>query len=445
MPREVIMPALGMAQDSGVIVTWLKSPGDTVAEGDALFEVETDKATMEVEAQAAGFLTRVTAAAGDDVPVGKVIALISDTADAPAPADGEADAAPAEEAAPAELPQGHDVIMPALGMAQDTGLLVGWLKPPGDVVAADDVLFEVETDKSTMEVPAGHDGYVAALLAEAGEEVPVGQAVAIISPEKPDAPVRRRADAKADAKANAKADAKPVAPETEPARPASAAQPRARPAPAPQPARAAGRILASPKARRLALEQGLDLERLVSAGHPQPFHVRDLEALRVMGREQPSPTVSPVARPLRLTAETGGDGLAAFMEWAAAAGDLDEHALLAGFAAASLRSDDAEIVVAVDAFGASRHYRDPDRPRLGASAAEAADGVPHLRLRDLRRARVTSVSMGAEDAPVVTITGTGPGLRLTLECAADQLSADRALALLTDLAGRIEEPLRHLL
>ena len=61
----------------------------------------------------------------------------------------------------------HEVIMPALGMAQDSGLIVAWHKAPGDEVAAGDVLFEVETDKSTVEVEAGQDGFVAALLAEA--------------------------------------------------------------------------------------------------------------------------------------------------------------------------------------------------------------------------------------------------------------------------------------
>src|SRR6056297_2792541 len=99
MPHEVIMPALGMAQDTGKIVSWLKKPGDAVNAGDALFEVETDKATMEVEAPADGYLTDVQAGDGEDVPVGNVIALISDTAQdsgnvaAPAPVADE-DAAP---------------------------------------------------------------------------------------------------------------------------------------------------------------------------------------------------------------------------------------------------------------------------------------------------------------------------------------------------------------
>ena len=76
MPYEVKMPQLGMNQDSAVIVSWLKAAGDKVAKGDVIFEVETDKATMEVEAAADGFLAGIVAGEGDDVPVGDLIALI---------------------------------------------------------------------------------------------------------------------------------------------------------------------------------------------------------------------------------------------------------------------------------------------------------------------------------------------------------------------------------
>ena len=85
MSHDVIMPALGMAQDSGLLVSWFKQPGDAVAIGDALFEVETDKATMEVEAQHAGFLTQISAKSGDEVPVGQVIAVIAASQDAAVP------------------------------------------------------------------------------------------------------------------------------------------------------------------------------------------------------------------------------------------------------------------------------------------------------------------------------------------------------------------------
>jgi pyruvate dehydrogenase E2 component (dihydrolipoamide acetyltransferase)/2-oxoglutarate dehydrogenase E2 component (dihydrolipoamide succinyltransferase) len=197
MSHDVIMPALGMAQDSGLLVNWFKQSGDEVAIGDALFEVETDKATMEVEAQHAGFLADIAAKAGEEVPVGQVIAVIRDSRDAVTPGAAAAGDQPLRSVAQNEaLPEGQAVIMPALGMAQDTGLLVNWLKQQGDAVAADEVLFEVETDKSTMEVSAGFDGFVAAQLAAAGDNVPVGQDVAIISSAKPEVPMQRaRAEA----------------------------------------------------------------------------------------------------------------------------------------------------------------------------------------------------------------------------------------------------------
>jgi len=79
------MPALGMNQDTGRLVQWLKREGETVTRGEPLMEVETDKATVEVEAPASGVLARVAALPGDDVPVGELVAVIL--------AAGEADAA----------------------------------------------------------------------------------------------------------------------------------------------------------------------------------------------------------------------------------------------------------------------------------------------------------------------------------------------------------------
>ena len=76
MAHDVTMPQLGMAQDAGKIVSWAKAPGDAVAAGEALFEVETDKAVMEVEAPAGGYLSAVAYGDGAEVPVGAVIARI---------------------------------------------------------------------------------------------------------------------------------------------------------------------------------------------------------------------------------------------------------------------------------------------------------------------------------------------------------------------------------
>jgi pyruvate dehydrogenase E2 component (dihydrolipoamide acetyltransferase)/2-oxoglutarate dehydrogenase E2 component (dihydrolipoamide succinyltransferase) len=430
MPHDVTMPQLGMAQDAGKIVSWLKAPGDAVAKGDALLEVETDKAVMEVEAQANGYLTGVTAAEGEDVPVGQVIARISDSAEG-----DEAPPTPAPAAATLEgdLPDGHKVTMPQLGMAQDTGLLVTWLKAPGDQVAADDVLFEVETDKSTMEVEAGRAGWLAATLAHEGEEVPVGQPVAILSADKPQAPMARSV------KDGAKAPAAP-APDTATVEANPQAPAPAKPAAKAPAAQAGGRILASPKARRLALEQGLDLARLVKAGHPQPYHVADLDVLSALPAATPTAGAAAQA-PRRLTATCHADGLADFAAWVAGSVP-DQGAILAGMAGASLGGN-GPVTVAVDRVGKTRAYSVP--PGRALSAVTASDTLPALILRDLRGTPVTSVAMGAEAVPVLSVTSEGAGLSITLECAADQLDAPEAIRLLTEFAGRMEHPLRHLL
>src|SRR5690348_1077153 len=124
MPHDVIMPALGMAQDTGLLVSWLKQPGDAVKKGDALFEVETDKATMEVEAQDEGFLSAVTAPAGSDVPVGQVIAKIVASAGEVerAVAAPPTSAAPPEPAAPRTEPQKSEPSAPSAPPAKPATL-----------------------------------------------------------------------------------------------------------------------------------------------------------------------------------------------------------------------------------------------------------------------------------------------------------------------------------
>jgi pyruvate dehydrogenase E2 component (dihydrolipoamide acetyltransferase) len=95
MPTDVIMPALGMAQETGTVVQWKKHAGDQVVKGEPLLEVETDKAVVEVESPASGTLSSISAEAGVEVPIGTVIALIL------APHEGSVTSPPAGEAGPA--------------------------------------------------------------------------------------------------------------------------------------------------------------------------------------------------------------------------------------------------------------------------------------------------------------------------------------------------------
>jgi len=88
MANSVIMPALEVAQETAKLVAWLKKEGDSIQKGEMLLEIETDKATMEVEAEADGVLAGVTAAVGEDIPVGQVIAWILDPGESLPGADG---------------------------------------------------------------------------------------------------------------------------------------------------------------------------------------------------------------------------------------------------------------------------------------------------------------------------------------------------------------------
>lgn len=325
----------------------------------------------------------------------------------------------------------HEVIMPALGMAQDSGLIVAWHKAPGDEVAAGDVLFEVETDKSTVEVEAGQDGFVAALLAEAGEEAPVGEVIAVISKEKPQDPVQRSRN-------GGGAVSAPAAPDTKTADPDPVPVTTSAPEPTRPAISADGRVLASPKVRRLALEQGLDLARLVEAGHPQPYHVADLELLRSLSTQAPEAAAS--AR--RLTAALAQEGFSEFAAWAQdSAGLSDAAALLAGIGGASLGR---AAIVAVETLSAQRLYQVPPGP-LGDVIEADPDSSPDLCLRDLRLSRISGVELGPEDCPTLTLCADGAGLVVTLECAARDLSAREAVTLLSNFAARMEQPVRHLL
>src|SRR4051794_29000021 len=76
MTTNVILPALGMAQETGKIIRWLKSEGEMVRQGEPLVEIETDKAAVELEAPATGIVASISARPGDEIPVGQTIAYI---------------------------------------------------------------------------------------------------------------------------------------------------------------------------------------------------------------------------------------------------------------------------------------------------------------------------------------------------------------------------------
>jgi pyruvate dehydrogenase E2 component (dihydrolipoamide acetyltransferase) len=105
LATDVIMPALGVAQEKGTLINWRKSEGQSVTKGEPLMEVETDKATVEIEAPASGILINVTASPGDEIPVGNRIAIIftpGETVDAATPAPAKSPEVVARKPAPAK-------------------------------------------------------------------------------------------------------------------------------------------------------------------------------------------------------------------------------------------------------------------------------------------------------------------------------------------------------
>jgi pyruvate dehydrogenase E2 component (dihydrolipoamide acetyltransferase) len=150
VPTEVIMPALGLAQETGKVIRWLKAEGETVAKGEALLEVETDKVTVEVEAPADGTLGGIRAGEGDEVPVGEAVAFVLGAGEsAPEPAAVAAESqAPAQEASadrPAEratepTPRRRLASPKARRLAREHGVdldSVTGSGPHGSVLAAD--------------------------------------------------------------------------------------------------------------------------------------------------------------------------------------------------------------------------------------------------------------------------------------------------------------------
>ena len=170
------------------------------------------------------------------------------------------------------------VVMPALEMAQETGKLLAWLKKEGDSVKKGEPLLEIETDKVTVEVEAPADGVLAALKAREGTDVPVGQTIAwIVAPgERPPAESAPMMTGRAmSAAAQSLAVAAPDSPKPEPAR-----------------------IRASPKARRMAQDLGVDLSKIRGTGPDGAITGDDVQAAAtVTGDKSAGATAAAAAAP----------------------------------------------------------------------------------------------------------------------------------------------------
>ena len=179
MTTEVRVPTLGESVSEATVATWFKKPGDAVAVDEMLCELETDKVTVEVPSPVAGTLSEIIAKEGETVGPDALLAQISEGASAPAPAP----AAPAATPAPAAAASGAavDVKVPTLGESVSEATVATWFKKPGDVVAQDEMLCELETDKVSVEVPSPTAGVLAEILVKEGETVQAGGRLGVIT------------------------------------------------------------------------------------------------------------------------------------------------------------------------------------------------------------------------------------------------------------------------
>jgi pyruvate dehydrogenase E2 component (dihydrolipoamide acetyltransferase) len=169
-----------------------------------------------------------------------------------------------------------NILMPALSPTMEKGNLARWLKKEGDAVKAGDIIAEIETDKATMEYESIDDGVLAKIVVPEGtQDVPVNQLIAVLASE--------GEDVKAAAAGAAKAPAATKAPEApKPAAAPATAKPAAAPTPAPAPVAAHGsnRVFASPLARRLAKDAGIDVSRIQGSGPHGRIIARDVDAAK---------------------------------------------------------------------------------------------------------------------------------------------------------------------
>jgi pyruvate dehydrogenase E2 component (dihydrolipoamide acetyltransferase) len=190
-----------------------------------------------------------------------------------------------------------DVIMPALGLAQETGRVVQWLKADGDLVATGDLLVEIETDKATLELEAEASGYLKDISVEPDTEVPVGSVIAKIWAEDEliaGAPTEPSSDALIQPESKTRETS--VSTSSYSAQQLSALQ---NPVEADGPGPSNARLPSSPKARRLAAEQGIDLGRLRSASG-RPVVASDLHAQSLQSAVDEKPAMN---RTWRIMAE----------------------------------------------------------------------------------------------------------------------------------------------
>ena len=294
MAEVILMPRLSDTMTEGVIAAWHKKVGDKVKKGDLLAEVETDKATMELESYKDGTLLHIGSDKGGKLQVNDLLAIVGKegedisallkehaggSSEAPkkeAPAASKENKSEPEKEAPKkeekstgkaaaiDLSKMEEVVlMPRLSDTMTEGVIAGWHKKVGDKVKKGELLAEIETDKATMELESYKDGTLLHIGAAEGAKIPVNGLLAVIGEE-------GKVDLDSIISA-AKGGGETETKQTTPAEKEAPAAKQEKTAPVKETKETSsadqnGRIKASPLAKKLAADKGIDLGQVKGSG-----------------------------------------------------------------------------------------------------------------------------------------------------------------------------------
>jgi pyruvate dehydrogenase E2 component (dihydrolipoamide acetyltransferase) len=329
MAEVILMPRLSDTMTEGVIAAWHKKVGDAVKKGELLAEVETDKATMDLESYKDGTLLHIGIEPGGKLQVNDLLAIIGEPGEniadlvksggSPATPAAKKEAAPAskETAAPAapapaagvDLSKIEEVIlMPRLSDTMTEGVIADWHKKVGEKVSKGDLLAEVETDKATMELESYKNGTLLYIGAQKGDKVPVNSLLCVIG--EPGSVDLEAIKAAANGGPVVAASASPAAEQASVSGSTEAAS-------ATQDSTSNGRLKASPLARKLAAEKGINLQQVQGSGDGGRIVKSDIESFQP-GKAAPAvaataaaPVASTPAQPATTTT-SGGTGLVSY-------------------------------------------------------------------------------------------------------------------------------------
>ena len=320
MATVITMPRLSDTMTEGTVATWLKKVGDKISEGDILAEIETDKATMEFESFNSGTLLYIGIPEGDTAPVDSLLAIIGKEGedisellkDKPASntedkkessekksmesskdstsgnkekAENSEDKSE-KETKSTELPKGVVVVtMPRLSDTMTDGTVATWLKKVGDKISEGDILAEIETDKATMEFESFNSGTLLAIGINEGETAPVDSLLAIIGPE--------GTDISGVAEGFSKGGSKTTESKSEEAKEEKSAESKEEKAETVSTNNAAsGRVFASPLAKKIAEEKGINLSDVKGSGENGRIVKSDVEQFTPSKQETKSESTS---------------------------------------------------------------------------------------------------------------------------------------------------------